>query len=184
MKRSLIINFVGLVFVAVLSLNANAQMSGCMGESGRGMMHGMGGMHKDYMMMDDDHPMWKHLKDLGLDEKQKDALNELRTKTMKDMVRKMADTKIADIELKSLLDKDPVDMKAVEAAAKKSASFRTDMFLAHIKAYEEMKTILTPEQKKRLKDMMEMGNRPGAGGCGMMGGDAEHKNMPMPEHMH
>ncbi len=58
----------------------------------------------------------------------------------------------------------------------------TAMFLSHISAREELKAILTPEQRKRLKEMMEPGCRPGC--AGMMGGATEHKDMPMHEHMH
>ncbi len=193
MKRSLISIFVGIIFVAALALNAQAQqMCGCMGEGGMegmghpgmGMMHGMGGMQGGGMMMDDGHPMWKHLKCLGLDDKQMAALKALRSKTMKEMIKKRAEVQTAGIELKDLLDKDPVNMKAVETAVKKNESLKTEMVLAHIKAREEMKALLTPEQRKRLKEMMESG--PGAG-CGMMGGmmqgEAEHKEMPMNEQM-
>jgi Spy/CpxP family protein refolding chaperone len=191
MRKVLIGAFFSFIFISALSLNAYAQMCGCMGGSGGGMrggmmegmehqgmsmMHGMGGM-----MMDDDHPMWKHLMGLGLDDKQKEALKALRSKMMKDMAKKGADRQIAGIELRDLLDKDAVDMKAVEAAVKKSESLRTEMFLAHVRAHEEMKSILTPEQRKQLKEMMASGH---GAGCGMMGGAAEHKDMPMHEHMH
>ncbi len=173
MRKSLFSMFLGIVFVSALALNAYAQMCDCMGRSGgcmQGMghpdmssMHGMGCMQAGGMMMDDDHPMWKRLKSLGLDEKQKDAVKALHTKTMKEMIRKQADAQIADIELKNLLDKDPVDMKAVEAAAKKSESFRTAMFLAHVTAHEELKSILTSDQRKRLKELLAMGNGQWAG---------------------
>ena len=191
MRKSLISIFFGIIFVVAAALTAQAQMCGCMGEKGGGMqegmghegmsmMHGMGGG----MMMDDDHPMWKHLMSLGLEDKQKDALKALRSKTMKDMVKKRAEKQIAGIELKDLLDKDPVDMKAVEASVKKNESLKTEMLLAHIRAHEELKSLLTPDQRKRLKEMMEAGR---GAGCGMMGGmmhgDAEHKDMPMHEHM-
>jgi Spy/CpxP family protein refolding chaperone len=190
MRKSLVSTLFGLIFIAALVSNAQAQMCGGMGEKGGcmqegGMMggmgyQGMGGMHGCAMMMGDDHPMWKLLMGLGLDDKQKDALKALRSKTMKDMAKRGADMQIAGIELKDLLDKDPMDMKAVEASVKKNASLKADMFLAHIKSHEEMKSILTPDQRKRLKEMMEAGR--GAGG--MMGGEAEHKDMPMHEHMH
>jgi Spy/CpxP family protein refolding chaperone len=191
MRKILISIVFGFIVISALSLNAYAQMCGCMGgaggammggmmegmeHQGMSMMHGMGGM-----MMDAEHPMWKHLMSLGLDEKQKEALKALRSKTMKDMTKKRADLMIAGIDLKDLLDKDPVDMKAVEAAVKKIESLRTEMFLAHIRAHEEMKAILTAEQRKRLKEMMEAGH---GEGCGMMGGAAEHKETPMHEHMH
>jgi len=191
MRKILIGTIFGFMFIFALSLNAYAQMCGCMGESGGamrgGMMegmehHGMSMMHAmGGMMMGDDHPMWKHLMSLGLDEKQKEALKALRSKTMKEMTKKSADEMIAGIELKDLLDKDPVDMKAVEAAVKKRESLKTEMFLAHERAREEMKAILTPEQRKRLKEMMESGH---GAACGMMGGAAEHGDMPTHEQMH
>ncbi len=191
MRKNLISIFLGFIFVSALALNAFARC-GCvdgpgsgmhgemmqgMGQPDMGPMHCRGGMPMCGMMMDDNHPMWRRLMDLGLDEKQEDAIKALRTKTMKEMVRKKADVQIADIELRNLLDKDPVDMKAVEAAVKKSESFRTAMFLARIGAREELKSILSPDQRKRLKEMM--GHGPGC-----MMGDAEHMDTPMLEHMH
>jgi Spy/CpxP family protein refolding chaperone len=197
MRKSLVGIFFGFIFIAALASNTQAQMCGCIGEKGggmqeggmmggmghhdRGMMHGMGGMQGGTMMIDDDHPLWKHLMGLGLDDKQKEALKALRSKTVKDMVKKRADKQIADIELQDLLDKDPVDMKAVEASAKKKGSLKTEMFLAHVKAREEMKSLLTPDQRKQLKEMMGPGH---GAGCGMKGGHAEHKDMPMRGHMH
>jgi Spy/CpxP family protein refolding chaperone len=194
MRKRLVSVFFGIIFIAALVSNAQAQMCGCMGGQGGGMseggmmggmghqgmgmmMHGMGGMQGGGMMMDDDHPMWKHLMALGLDDKQKDAVKALRSKTMKDMIKRMADKQVAAIELKDLLDKDPVNMKSVETSVKKNESLKADMFLAHIKAHEELKAILTPDQRKQLKSMMEEG-------CGMMGGAPEHKDMPMHEHTH
>jgi len=197
MRKNLVIIFFWFIVIAALVANAQAQRYDCMGEKGwgmqeggmidgrghqdMGMMHCMGGMPCGGMMMDDDHPILKHFMVLGLDDKQKDALKTLRSKTIKDMAKKRAEMQIAGIELKDLLDKDPVDMKAVEASVKKNESLKTDMFLGHIKAREEMKSILTPDQRKRLNEMMEAGR---GAGCGMAGGDAEHKDMPMHEHMH
>ena len=191
MRKSVVSLFFGFIVIAALVSNAQAQMWGPMGGQGEGMPGGcmMGGMGCQEMgmmhgmgcgmMMGEDHPMWKFLTGLGLDDKQKDAIKALHSKTLKDMIKKMADKQIAGIELRDLLDKDPVDMKAVEAAAKKNESMRTEMFLAHVKAHEEMKSILTPDQRKRMKEMMEAGPGPG---CGMMGGNAPH--MPMHEQMH
>ncbi len=185
---SILFVFVSITIAALVS-TVQAQKCGCMDEKGESMQEGgmMGGMgHQDMgmmhgmkgggMMMDDHHAMWKILMGLGLDAKQKDALEALRSKTMKDMIRKKADEQIADIELKEHLDKDLVDMKAVETLVKKKESLRAEMFLAHIKAREEMKSILTPDQWKRMKEMMETGHR---GGCGMKGGNEGHKDMPM-----
>ncbi|HYA89118.1 MAG TPA: hypothetical protein VEI57_18930 [Nitrospirota bacterium] len=197
MRKSLVSIFFGFIFIAALAFNAQAQMCGCPDEKGGGMreggmmggmghrdigmMHGRGGMEGGRMMMDEDHPMWKHLMSLGLDDKQTDALKTLRSKTMKDIIKKEADKQIAGIELRDLLAKDPVDMKAVEASVKKKESLKAEIFLTYIKAHEEIKSILTPDQMKRLKEMMKEGH---GAGCGMMGGEAEHKDMPMHEHVH
>ena len=97
MRKSLVSIFFGFIFIAALVSSAQAQMCGCMGEKGgdmqkggmmggmghhdMGMMRGMGGMQGGEMMMDDDHPMWKHLMGLGLDDKQQEALKALRSKT-------------------------------------------------------------------------------------------------------
>ena len=71
------------------------------------------------------------------------------------MLKKRADKIIAHVELQDLLEKEPVDMKAVEASAKKNESIATDMFLAHVRAHEEVKALLTPEQRKKFKEMLE-----------------------------
>ena len=63
--------------------------------------------------------------------------------------------RIAQIELKYLLSQDPLDMKAVEAKVKQLEVMKTEMHLSHIKAMEECKTKLTPEQRKKLKEMIE-----------------------------
>jgi Spy/CpxP family protein refolding chaperone len=61
---------------------------------------------------------------------------------------------IAQLELRELLSQDPVDMKAVEAKVKQIEGLRTDIHLALIKAKEEVKAKLTPEQRQKLMDMM------------------------------
>ena len=65
--------------------------------------------------------------------------------------------RIVQIELKDLLRQDPVDMKAVEAKVKQMEMMRTEMHLSHIRAMEDIKTKLTPEQRKKLREMMEAG---------------------------
>jgi len=186
MRKVLISIFLGMIFIAASALNAHAQMCECMGgdggmmgmgHQGMGMMQGMEGMHGG--MMGGEHGMWKQLMSLGLDEKQTAALKALHNRTMKDMIRKTAEKQVAELELKDLMDRDQVDMKAVEAMVKKIESLETEMKLAHIRAHEEMKATLTPEQRKKLKEMKAGGHGPG---CSMMGGmkhDDEKKDMPM-----
>ena len=73
--------------------------------------------------------------------------------------------RIVQIELKDLLSQDPVDMKAVEAKVKQLEMMRSEMHLSHIRAMEDIRTKLTPEQRKKLSEMREAG--PMMDGMGM-----------------
>lgn len=99
----------------------------------------------------------ERLKDLGLDEKQKEAVQAIHLRTKKEMVRKKADLQVAEIELKELLSKDPVDLNAAEAAVKKIEGMKSEKRMLHIKTMEEIKASLTPEQKKKFVSTMGMG---------------------------
>jgi Spy/CpxP family protein refolding chaperone len=170
--------------LVVFSMSGSeAQMCGCMDQGmhhgemmgGTGMMRGTGGMmggmgmmHGMDGMMGTEHPMWHMLKGLNLDDHQKESLRMIKDSVMKSMIRKSADLRIAQLEQKELLGKDPVDMNAVEAKFKQIEGIRTDMHLSLIKAMEEVKAELTPEQRKEFRGMLEAG--PGMGGMKMMGG--------------
>ena len=152
------------VIVAVVSVLALAVLAyGEMDDPGMGpgMMGdcGMGGQ-----MME--HHMSKHLMGLDLDEQQKTLIGEIKSRMMKDNIRRTADMRIVQIELRDLLRQDPVDMKAVDAKLKQLEMMRTEMRLSHIKAMEDIKTKLTPEQRTKFREMLEAG--PMMEGMGMM----------------
>ena len=133
-----------------------------MGMGGQGMEHGMmcGCGMKEVMgdrMMEAAHHLLKSLKSLDLDEQQKKMIHEIKSKIMKETIRKMADMRIAQIELRDLFLQDPMDMKAVESKVKQLGMMRTEMILSHIKALEEIKAKLTPEQRKKFEEMRKAG---------------------------
>lgn len=141
--------------VAAVSLLAFAALAyGDMGGKRMGpeMMSGCG---MDGKMMDAEHHMSKLIKGLNLDEQQKAFMGETKSRMMKETIRRKADMHIAQIELKDLLIQDTVDMKAVEAKVKQLEAMRTEMQLSHIKAMEECKARLTPEQRKKMREMLE-----------------------------
>lgn len=141
--------------LAVVSIFAFAALAyGEMG--GRGMGAGMMcGCGMDGMMMDAEHHMSKIIKGLNLDEQQKAFMGEMKSRMMKETIRRKADMHIARIELKDLLMQGTVDMNAVEAKVKQLEAMKTEMQLSHIKAMEECKAKLTPEQRKKFREMME-----------------------------
>jgi Spy/CpxP family protein refolding chaperone len=91
---------------------------------------------------------------LDLDAKQEKEIREIRSTVLKNMIQKKADLKIARLELRELLHNDPVDMTAVESQVNKMESLRTAMILDGIKTRQEIKSKLTPGQRKKLKELI------------------------------
>ena len=165
MKKVLAGILLGFLVLVFASHDVSAQTCCTSAGSGRGFSEeGMPMMspmrHDGRGMMGREHHLWRTLMSLGLDEKQREAVREIKSRVMKDTIRKKADLEVARIDLKDLLHKDQVDMKAAETTLKKIASLQTDMRLSHIKALEEIKIKLTPEQRIKFKETLEMGPMP------------------------
>jgi Spy/CpxP family protein refolding chaperone len=158
MKRFLVVFFFGLTMVISGTAFADAGICGCghMGRMDRGMMEHEGMMERGGMMghMGDHRMMQMMMTSLGLDGMQKEAIKDIHHRVKIEMIRKRADKEIAQMELKELMDQDPIDMKAVEAKMRQIADMRTDLQLTMLKAKEEVMAKLTPDQKKRMKEMM------------------------------
>jgi Spy/CpxP family protein refolding chaperone len=102
------------------------------------------------------HPMFEKLKSLGLDEKQMGEVKAVHFRVMKETIKKKADMQVARVELREILGQDPVDVKAAEAKIRQIEAVRGDMKIMHVKAREEVKSKLTPEQRKKFEAMMPM----------------------------
>ena len=164
MKKLFLISL-AVLFVMGLAVSSDAVVK----KKGMGMR---AGMHECDMDCGCGGPHMEKFKALGLDEKQSAAVQAIHLRTKKDMIRHKADVQIAEIDLKEVLSKDPVDMSAAEAAVKKIEGLKSEMRMLHIKAMEEIKTNLTPEQKKKFISIM---------GVGMMGhGKGMHGECNMP----
>ncbi len=144
---------IGLTIIAacfitgLIVVSAGAQMGGGKG-SGMGMGGGMG-------MWDGSHAMHV-ISALGLDDNQSTEVKAILLKLQKEMIQKRADIQVAEIELKEILEKDPVDVKVAETKVKQIASLKTEAAMMHIQRIEDVKAKLTPEQKKKLSEMMQM----------------------------
>jgi Spy/CpxP family protein refolding chaperone len=125
------------------------------------------------------HPYWPPLQSLKLDGKQKEALKEIETGVAKELIKKKADEQIAEIELREILDKDAVDLKAVETKLKQIAAIRTETQLIAIKSMEKMKAVLTSVQREMLKKIRPMAQRTKA----PLKRELLHDETKMPPHM-
>jgi len=74
----------------------------------------------------------------------------------KNQARFKADLKIAEIELRDIMEVKDFDLEKAGAAVKKIADIKTAHHLEMLNAMKEMRTNLTDEQFKKMKKMMPM----------------------------
>jgi Spy/CpxP family protein refolding chaperone len=142
------------------------------GRSGMmGMMEGGGmGGHRDLM---EPGPMLRMLTtELALSEGQEKQLKDILYQVEKTHITQRADVRVAELELQQLLEADPVDMGQVESKLKDIEGLRTALRLQLIKAHEQAKGVLSPEQRQqfeRIHDRLHgMHGMMGGGGMGRM----------------
>jgi Spy/CpxP family protein refolding chaperone len=98
--------------------------------------------------------LWHALKQLDLSAAQKAAIHDISIALRKDEIKKRAELKIAAMEFREYLRKDSVDMSVVESQVKKIEGFKSAMKLNAIKAREDIKSKLTPDQRKKFVELM------------------------------
>ena len=182
MKKSVLFFAMIVVFLAGFTIDSHADMHG-KGRGGRmpmyNKMQGMGPGMCGCMAMSGERPMMGKgmgmmISNLGLDEKQTAEFRAIHVTMKKERIQKNAQINIAELELREVLDKDPVDMKTAEAKVKQIESLRAELKMLHIRTHEKVKAMLTPEQRKKFDSFMGMGMGMGRGmgmmeNCRMMG---------------
>ena len=156
MKKVTFTIFVGFLFLVLVASNVQAEKRVCADKMGNAMhaehMPMMGARGHGGMGMAGPGPHVRQaLENLGLNEKQTDAIRAIGSRVAKENVKKIADLKVAGLDLRDVLRKDPVDMKAVEAKMRQMEALRTDIRLSRIGALEDIKAQLSPEQRKKFK---------------------------------
>jgi len=102
----------------------------------------------------------EHADKMGLTDDQTMKMKPIHSEMQKKQARFKADLKIAEIELKDIMDVKDFDLEKASAAVKKIADIKTTHHLEMLSAMKEMRTILTDEQFKKMKKMhMEMGEK-------------------------
>jgi len=120
---------------------------------GHGQMMGMGDMDRmgDMMGM-----CIEHADKMGLTDDQIMKMKPLHSEMQKKQARFQADKKIAEIELREIMEVKDFDLEKANAAVKKIADIKTSHHLEMLKAMKEIRTNLTDEQFKKMKKMMPM----------------------------
>jgi len=150
-----------------LAIPSFAQMNRPMGPKGPGpgmcdmcAMGGQGDMRDGMMGM-----CLKHAEKLGLSDEQVNKITPIHREMQKKMIRAKADLEIARIELKEIMAVKDFDLEKAGAQVKKIEDIKTNKHLDMLKSMKEVRSILTDEQFKKMKQMMPMmmehGKQPG-----------------------
>jgi hypothetical protein len=102
--------------------------------------------------------------ELGLTPDQVESLERLRADFQREVIRRDADLRLAEMDLETLLRREPVDLGKVEAKVREIERLRADLRLERIKTIEQGKAQLTPEQRSRLQTLLSAPPPPRLGG--------------------
>jgi Spy/CpxP family protein refolding chaperone len=108
--------------------------------------------------------MLDHRREIGLTPAQVQDLERIRTGFQRDAIKLEADQRVAQIDLTTLLEAEPVDLDAVESRVRDIERLRADLRIARIRAIERGKAQLTAEQREKLSSLLGESRRPRAGG--------------------
>ena len=103
--------------------------------------------------------MLSHREDLKLSPEQVRKLEDVRSDFNRGARKNAEDLRRAERELDDLQKSDSVDLKQAEAKVREVERLRADQRIARLRAVEQGRSILTQEQRERLRDMMSGGNR-------------------------
>jgi Spy/CpxP family protein refolding chaperone len=108
--------------------------------------------------------MLHHRSELGLSAEQVTRLEALRGEFSREAIRRDADIRIAELDLATVLGQEPTDFAKVETKVREVAQLRADLRLARLRAIEQGKGVLTPEQRTRLQTLLSGMHHHGPGG--------------------
>jgi Spy/CpxP family protein refolding chaperone len=94
--------------------------------------------------------MLSHRQELGLTPAQVTELEQLRAGFEREAIKRDADLRVAQMDVATLLKSDPVDLGKVEAKIREIERTRADLRIARVRAIEQAKAQLTPDQRARL----------------------------------
>jgi Spy/CpxP family protein refolding chaperone len=120
------------------------EMCKCKMECPGDMMEGMMGMCHE------------HAKEIGLTEDQITKITPIHREMEKKAIRLQADLKIAEIDLKEIMEVKDFDLEKASAQVKKIEDIKTALHLEMLKSMKDIRSILTDEQFKKMKEMMHM----------------------------
>jgi Spy/CpxP family protein refolding chaperone len=103
---------------------------------------------------------------LKLTDAQKEKLGDLRERQLRKGIQARADLALARLDLRKLLRGERPNLTAVDAQIDRIARLRADLAKSRIATLLEMRSLLTPEQQRLLRERREMMGPRGRGDDG------------------
>src|SRR5690349_23912039 len=151
-----------------------------MGQHRPGGMRGHGGWHHHKM-----HRMHRfslaglalrHRQAIGLTPAQVDSLRKLGIDAKRDAIKRQADRRLAELDLRTMMMPDPADankprdLSKIETKVREIEKLRADGRVARIRTMEQSRQVLTPEQREKLRTLLtQRWQHRGPQGPGMRG---------------
>ena len=127
----------------------------------------------------------RHQKDLALTPAQVDSLRKLGTDARRDAIKRQADRRLAELDLRTMMAPDaadpnkPRDLAKIETKVREIEKLRADGRVARIRTMEQSRQVLTPEQRDKLRALLtqrwQHRGPQGSGTRGMAPEDGSHQ---------
>jgi len=102
----------------------------------------------------------RHQKDLALTPDQVNSLRKLGTDSQRDAIKSQAESRLAQLDLRTLMMPDPTDpnkprdLPKIEAKVREIAKLGADASIERIRNLEASRQVLTPEQREKLRGLL------------------------------
>jgi Spy/CpxP family protein refolding chaperone len=102
----------------------------------------------------------RHRQELALTPAQVDNLRKLGTDARRDAIKRQAERRLAELDLRTLMMPDaadpnkPRDLTTIEAKVREIEKLRADGRVARIRSLEQSRQVLTPEQREKLRALL------------------------------
>jgi Spy/CpxP family protein refolding chaperone len=100
--------------------------------------------------------------ELGITDQQAERLRQIAVDTEKSAVRTRAEIAVRNMELRELLRADKPEREAVMKKVQEISDLRGQIMKQHMESLLATKTVLTPEQQRKMRARLEHRGRPGA----------------------
>jgi Spy/CpxP family protein refolding chaperone len=112
------------------------------------------------------HGLIRSQKELGLSAEQKTKIKAIATEHAKSRIQEEADVKLAELDVRTDIFNEKVELPTIETALQKSESARAAMRLEGVKALRAARAVLSPEQREKWHQKMMSGREAGDWGKG------------------